>query len=543
MRSSSTHGPLTVRAISGTYVVLLGIDVDRAAMAGSHGFGIERLDHTEGEHRWLPNNLRFAAVAESPDPAIAKQWGTDYNPLQTYLWGDYTAKPDHVYTYVVHSMGGEPGERMVPRQTVSVRVRTEQPENQGVWFNRGVISSQAYAQRFSNKHPRDVANGEAWRWLSRGLLEAFQDFVGHAVDERWDVHGSLYEFRHAGAIEAFAVAKRAGARIHLVVEEGAANEAAAEAAGLTEHITWRRNAVIPHNKFVVLSRDGMPIAVWTGSTNLTENGIYGQSNVGHSHASRGLADQYLEYWAQLKGDPKYSVLNDWVDAQNPLPEHWPVGTTAVFSPRTRATALDRYVELFAGAGELVCGTFPFTLDSRFAALLPGEHPALRYLLFEDPKRAKAAIEQVDDTKTVIVAGNFVPEGPLEGWAGELKNPLSHNVEYIHTKFLLIDPLSDDPVVVTGSANFSENSSTRNDENMLVIRGETAVADIYFTEFMRLFEHYKFRFFLALAPRAATPGALTREDAAVHLDTTDEWWPKYYDEPARVRQREVFAGTA
>jgi hypothetical protein len=58
--------------------------------------------------------------------------------------------------------------------------------------------------------------------------------------------------------------------------------------------------------------------------------------------------------------------------------------------------------------------------------------------------------------------------------------------------MLLDPLSDDPIVITGSANFSEASTTANDENMLVIRCDSRVADIYLGEFMRLFTHFRFR---------------------------------------------------
>ena len=36
------------------------------------------------------------------------------------------------------------------------------------------------------------------------------------------------------------------------------------------------------------------------------------------------------------------------------------------------------------------------------------------------------------------------------------------------------------------------SVTDNDENVLVIRGDKRVADIYFGEFMRLFAHHRFR---------------------------------------------------
>ena len=70
--------------------------------------------------------------------------------------------------------------------------------------------------------------------------------------------------------------------------------------------------------------------------------------------------------------------------------------------------------------------------------------------------------------------------------------LNSHVSYIHSKFLLKDPLGADPIVVTGSANFSDASTNDNDENMLMIRGDQRVADIYFTEFNRLFYHYYFR---------------------------------------------------
>jgi phosphatidylserine/phosphatidylglycerophosphate/cardiolipin synthase-like enzyme len=67
-----------------------------------------------------------------------------------------------------------------------------------------------------------------------------------------------------------------------------------------------------------------------------------------------------------------------------------------------------------------------------------------------------------------------------------------HVYWIHTKFALIDPLGTQPIVITGSANFSAASTDSNHENMLVINGDQRVADIYLTEFLRLFAHYAFR---------------------------------------------------
>ena len=537
MKVSGSSGPLTVRAIAGTNVVILGMDHNRDLMPGVHGFGIERLDHTEGEHRWLTNQLRF--------PGVGAHWGTNFNPLQTFVWGDYRVKPDHVYSYVVHTMTGQPGSELTSRDAVTVQVQTGHPDVHGVWFNRGVFASQAYAERFGNKPPDQVPNNAAWQWLSRGLEEALLAFIGQAADASWELHGAFYEFQHPAILGAFAVAARAGATVRLVADgNNPKNRTAVTAAGIDQLIqTWRTNAVIPHNKFLVASQNGTPVAVWTGSTNITDNGLFGQSNVGHAVREPAVAATYLSYWQQLTADPRSSILNDWVDANNPVPDSWDTGTSIVFSPHTRVTALDHYAALFGAASELACGTFPFTLDSRFGKLLPGQHTAIRWLLFEDTKAAEKAATGVTDPNTVLVAGAFLPAQALAGFLPELKNPLSNNVEYIHSKYLLLDPLGDDPVVITGSANFSTASTNRNDENMLVIRGNTNVADIYLTEFFRLFAHYRFRFSLQLKPHEPTPGPETNTEAPVGLRTDDSWWPKYFDEPGRARQRQLLAGTA
>ena len=40
--------------------------------------------------------------------------------------------------------------------------------------------------------------------------------------------------------------------------------------------------------------------------------------------------------------------------------------------------------------------------------------------------------------------------------------------------MLVDPLSDNPIVVAGSANFSDASTKQNDENMIVVVGNKKV---------------------------------------------------------------------
>ena len=70
---------------------------------------------------------------------------------------------------------------------------------------------------------------------------------------------------------------------------------------------------ISHNKFIVLLHDGAPVAVWTGSTNITESGLYGQSNVGHVVRDPDVVEAYLDYWTQLRQDPSYADLRNWIE--------------------------------------------------------------------------------------------------------------------------------------------------------------------------------------------------------------------------------------
>lgn len=66
------------------------------------------------------------------------------------------------------------------------------------------------------------------------------------------------------------------------------------------------------------------------------------------------------------------------------------------------------------------------------------------------------------------------------------------VNFLHNKIMLLDPLGAVPTVISGSANYSESSTTKNDENTLVIKGDDRVADICFTEYMCLFDPFAFR---------------------------------------------------
>ena len=97
MRSRRSNDGLTVNAIAGSYVVVLGIDIDASLRDGLRGFAIRRTDHEEGERYWLKSTKVFRSV--EPHPAPGEQFSSLRHPFQTFQWANYSAKPGYRYSY------------------------------------------------------------------------------------------------------------------------------------------------------------------------------------------------------------------------------------------------------------------------------------------------------------------------------------------------------------------------------------------------------------------------------------------------------------
>src|SRR5262249_1986579 len=138
--------------------------------------------------------------------------------------------------------------------------------------------------------------------------------------------------------------------------------------------------------------------------------------------------------------------------------------------------------------------------------------------------------------TVIAVGSKLEKGDLENFLGEYLTGFNKN-RYIHDKFMLVDPLGDDPIVVTGTANFSAPSQCANDENILVIRGNTRVADIYFGEFMRIFDHLYSRYIVEKMKDAGT----SDPDAGFLNEDPKQWVPQHFTKGRKELRRRYFLG--
>lgn len=551
MRTRKQGSGLTVRAIAGTDTVMLAMDMDNTTRKGCLGFAIRRTDYTEDETYWMRGAKVFAATGTNV--AAGGNASSRKHPFQAFQWCDYTAKPEHEYSYKVIPLYGTPDE-LAEGDGLSVKVKTE-PNNDGqhgIYFNRGVCSSQAYARRFDNKTPSEVGPA-AYDWLSRGLLEGMLAFIARAQDSSYELHGAIYEFQNPEALKALKDARRRKAKVRIVFDAigkkgpKAKNLAAIADAKLKRETLGKSKGTIMHNKFLVLSHQGRAVAVWTGSTNWTENGIFGHSNCGHVIEDEAIATAYLEYWTQLSGNEASEANRNWIDANLPAPPSpWTEDVVAVFSPRNDLSVLDWYAEIAGSAQQALFMTFAFGMNQRFIDVYEKDDEVLRYALMEKEgngsglAQGKIDIRRIRSRRNVIVAvANNLELNILDRWVSERRSISDKtNVKWIHTKYALVDPLGNDPVVITGSANFSKASTTSNDENMLVIRGNRRVADIYLTEFMRLHAHYAFREAVKIARKKGEDF----ETARAYLIPDDSWQKHHYKKGHdRWLRRRYFAG--
>eukprot|EP00434_Breviolum_minutum_P018127 symbB.v1.2.015991.t1/scaffold1193.1/size133507/10 len=414
-----------------------------------------------------------------------------------------------------------PGLHVGAKVSLEVHTDTTLGEGDQVHFNRGVAGSQRFARLSMGTRELGPRSAEHWQWLSHGLEEALLSFIQRAGDQ-WGLRCAFYEAHYPPVIRALADAKRRGASLGIVLDWKAA--------------TWSEDRKAPMPplcnqsqqiyRFAVARRDAnccvvLPSAsvlspgllgkvlLRTGSTNITAGAIFGHSNVGHIVTQPDICQKYLKYWERLTEDPEKKDLAALNEKATPLPseENWK--RVVLFSPRLRwAEPLAFIAQLILRARSSVAFTAAFGIGREVApALLAAGSegagvPIPTYLLLESQgnwQASKDAVQALQSKANVRVAFGMHLEAGSEGdlassrggWLPEKLTGLNEHVRYVHTKILLIDMFSDEPIVITGSGNFSRASMESNDENMLLIRGDrnfTCNSEIDFKEVTRMLHH-------------------------------------------------------
>ncbi|MGA2271526.1 MAG: phospholipase D-like domain-containing protein [Bryobacteraceae bacterium] len=567
MRKSVLQNGIVVKAYAGSTGVLLAFNLQNDAdRAGLLGFAIQKND---GD--FLPAMIPFPGQAHEAGQPIP----TNLAPVQKFRWSDYTVDATTTYKYIVYAVRGAPG-RLQLGAGAAITVTTEPRDAQTVIghpdrfvtvSNRAVASSQAFSREFpettrklnaalAKSRPagkatktEGILTDAEMKWLSNGLLEEIVAFIKLAKDKNYALDVAIYQYELEDIWSAINAADKAGVAVRLIYhakpKDPQTPENVASAEGLPEEAKFGRvtNAIF-HHKFIVLStvegETRTPIAVLCGSTNFTSNGVYAQANnvqiTSDPVVMKKYVDQFDFLFNQGPHTPAVTAVQD--TEQNILE---PGAALQVgFSPRNGRGDLTFFSTLINAARQDILFATAFGLDKVILDALQGQpHDSiLRFGIQDKPTKTVTGLHA--DRTADFEAATTLPEG-LDGWLDEHRTPGAMGNILIHDKIIVIDFTSDAPTVINGSHNYSNNASAHNDENYLIVRGNTAMADCLGVEVMRLYDHYRFRF-VSGSVATKTAGTMKLAQKPMTLDITDGWTKDYYD-PTKLKyaDRMVFSG--
>jgi PLD-like domain len=546
----------TARAFLSPTLVLLAMDWEDGAQRNDFlGFAIKRTPGFRDKQGaktnafdWLPNRLGF----HGPNPD-----GTDMpsitNPIQHFEWWDArinTEDRGKSFTYTVYPVAGsESHYGLVEDAAIDVVCKIPMVEEQGIgtYFNRAVVSSQAFAREFG--HMTTHADYEkALAWLSNGMNTAIQNFLTkastkqlagaayHLTDNEWTVPALQKRSKPTSFIYFFKKADSKGKN------GDNANAATIKTLKPNKSIKFyiRTRTSIMHDKYMVRTKgdkEGQAEAVLTGTANFTTEGLTQQANVIHTFESPELANLYLERQILLRDDPTVGETADGAK-WSPKVQIGDATIRVFFAPERPAAdkkkgtpgsrqSIGAVVKAVKGAQSSVMFSLFSATDKDLmdaCTAVAGKKKLMRGLVNSISKtdpRAKAKKETAStvaatwlyetskDDHMVVGHDSFGKNNTPTGFWQEsnvLVDPTKKQPKaakgkkgfqvpnvYVHQKIVIVDGDTDNPTIYVGSANLSGNSTWNNDENMLEITDCPRLAKAYVAEFMRLYEQYRARF--------------------------------------------------
>lgn len=277
------------------------------------------------------------------------------------------------------------------------------------------------------------------------------------------IHIAAFEFDLLPVAEALTAAARRGVDVQWVTDDEYGLEVDEEEGRLFPmmkragvEVRADDRTALMHNKFIIF--DGQ--TVWTGSTNLTENGNFRNNNnvlvIESPEVAAVYEREFQELWSGQFG-PRSATTADQQSVT--------VASTDLeirFAPEDEVMA--HLISLVEGAQESVYFmAFSFTHDDLAAAMLD-------------------KIEQGVEVKGIFeTRGSESPYSELYSIAcAGMDVRQDGNPGTMHHKVLIIDGRT----LATGSFNFSENADDSNDENLVTL-ANAVIARQYLREFERL----------------------------------------------------------
>jgi phosphatidylserine/phosphatidylglycerophosphate/cardiolipin synthase-like enzyme len=520
---------------------VLGID---SPVESCIGFMIERERKTTAGWSIKPeiilNRVGFTNAPVDPDDPKEITKPSSIWPFQRYDWTDHGANNNESVRYRI-SCVGKKVDTAIGKDVLNILVQsswTDEIKLSGVidkdfavYFNRGAVMSQ-YVARIARQKDWSASNigdhvkliEEPLRiFLSGELRLAMIKLLDDAIQNPFlEIYAALFELSD---VELLSKLKRIGPRAHIILSDGsntkgkpiqyydenleARNDLRKSNVDVSDRILGRLG--LGHNKILITvdNREDKAISVLTGSTNWSATGLCTQLNNAIVLTNPTAAKTYYDYWKVLKlaGNGFSSEL---IAFNGDGPKD--AGNVKAWFTRTKKAKKSETPVDIEYLKDLVNSAKESILYVMFQ---PGGEPLasiiqkgkdkdvyIRGVVSTVIKSNKEKFTLIDENEHTDYKTDLVqPDGlqtDFAWWIGEItrqKFLSSIGFAITHAKMIVIDAFGEDPIVVTGSHNFSAGASQSNDENFLVIRGNKKLAQHYAVACIATYAHYRWRAYL------------------------------------------------
>lgn len=568
--------PVKVTAVANCDDVVVFWRID-AAIDGCWGFAIEREQKlADGTVVRKPLDNRVGFVKDAPKSGD-KRPSTDW-PFQRFSWADHEVGTGDRVRYRVIPMvhDGVTLQQLLAQRsawTPWLTVSSATANGASVCFNRGLVISQFMARYLEAlrvelglqtlkqaltkfKQTLDDHEKPIRVFLSGVLRSDLLRLLEDARTRNQHVYGALYELEDGELVDALAAF---GTRGHVVLANGSITKRSGEtseearkrdqnkearallkARGVEVHDRMISPGALGHNKFLVVAKKtgqtATPGAVWTGSTNWTATGLCTQTNNGLLVKNGAFAAVYFAQWERLR-DAK-STFPQALTSSNSSPKTVTIGasTADIWFSRTSQKAdlkaIDAVVNgardavlflMFQPGGAATLGSIRKRIADPGDLYIKGVVSTLPAAESVTERAVDVSI-MGDNRRRRMNLDVIQPQGvktPFASWAATITRNeflLSEGgvlgYAIVHSKVIVVDPFTN-PVVITGSHNFSNSASTQNDENFVIVRGNRSLALEYAVHVLTIYKHYRWQAYVAEMRRQERP-------PFSNLLETDKW---------------------